>query len=240
MIPARDDPRLLRVASYNIRKCIGLDRRRAPERTLDVISSLHADVVALQEADRRLGRRPAAIPRRLIDAHAHLEAVDLAANEVSLGWHGNAILVREGINVTEVARLDLPFFEPRGAALAEIEWRGRPVRIVATHLGLMRRHRRRQLVDLAEQLGRRENMPTVILGDFNEWSPRQGLEALADYAVVAPGHTYHASRPVAALDRLALSRDIRLVHKGVQRLSGARRASDHLPIWADLDLGAGG
>ena len=49
----------LRLASYNIRKCIGLDRRRDPGRILRVINGLEADVVVLQEADRRMGPRRA-------------------------------------------------------------------------------------------------------------------------------------------------------------------------------------
>ncbi|MGB0968912.1 MAG: endonuclease/exonuclease/phosphatase family protein, partial [Halocynthiibacter sp.] len=52
----------LRIASYNIRKCIGLDRRRDPHRTAGVIQALRADIVLLQEADKRLGARPAALP----------------------------------------------------------------------------------------------------------------------------------------------------------------------------------
>lgn len=235
MIPPRDDPSLIRVVSYNVRKCIGLDRRRSPERTLDVISGLHADIVVLQEADKRLGRRPSAIPPRLIEAHADLEAVKLAANDVSLGWHGNAILVRSGTEVQTTDRLDLPFFEPRGAALAELEIRGQKLRIVGTHLGLMRRHRRRQLDELVSQIVKRPPMPTLILGDFNEWARTRGLEPLlARFELLTPGRTYHASRPVAALDRIAFSAECRIVDAGVQRMGPARRASDHLPIWADI------
>ncbi|MGE3746289.1 MAG: endonuclease/exonuclease/phosphatase family protein, partial [Sphingomonadaceae bacterium] len=59
----------LSVASYNIRKAIGLDRRRRPERILDVIAELDADIVALQEADRRFGARVSALPFPLIDDH---------------------------------------------------------------------------------------------------------------------------------------------------------------------------
>ena len=43
---------MIRVASYNMRKAIGTDRRRRPERTLEVLKELDADVIALQEADR--------------------------------------------------------------------------------------------------------------------------------------------------------------------------------------------
>jgi endonuclease/exonuclease/phosphatase family metal-dependent hydrolase len=47
----------IRVASYNIHKCRGLDRRTDPERIAKIIAELDADVVALQEIlDVRDGR----------------------------------------------------------------------------------------------------------------------------------------------------------------------------------------
>ena len=47
----------IRVASYNIHKCRGLDRRTDPERIAKIIADLDADVVALQEIlDVRDGR----------------------------------------------------------------------------------------------------------------------------------------------------------------------------------------
>ena len=63
----------LTFASYNIRKAIGLDRRRNPERILAVLREIDADVVALQEADRRLGRRASALPREMIEEHTGYE-----------------------------------------------------------------------------------------------------------------------------------------------------------------------
>ena len=52
----------MRIVSYNIRKAVGLDRRRDPERILAILREVDADIVVLQEADRRLGRRSAALP----------------------------------------------------------------------------------------------------------------------------------------------------------------------------------
>ena len=46
----------MRIVSYNIRKAVGLDRRRDPERILAILREVDADIVVLQEADRRLGR----------------------------------------------------------------------------------------------------------------------------------------------------------------------------------------
>ena len=107
----------IRLASYNIRKCVGLDRRRKPERIIDVINGLDADVVALQEADRRLGDRPAALPARLIEEHTDFRVVSRKPAGPSLGSHGNAVLVHKNVNVTNVFHLDLPGTEPRGAVV---------------------------------------------------------------------------------------------------------------------------
>src|SRR6476660_6044157 len=57
------------VASYNMRKAIGLDRKRNPHRVLDVLHEIDADIVALQEADKRFGGRGSAVPHELIDEH---------------------------------------------------------------------------------------------------------------------------------------------------------------------------
>ena len=89
---------MLRVASYNIRKCIGLDRRRDPGRVLGVIGALNADVVALQEVDRRIGARSATLDPGQILARTGLVPVPLGTNGPSMGWHGNALLVRNGVH----------------------------------------------------------------------------------------------------------------------------------------------
>ena len=229
--------RPLRVASYNICKCVGLDRLRRPGRTLDVIATLQADIVALQEVDRRLGNRPATLDRLEIARSTDLEPLEVAANDVSLGWHGNAILTRKGTQVIDFARLDLPGLEPRGAILAELVIAAGPVRIVAAHLGLTRKMRRAQLSTISEHIRNRAAMPTLVLGDFNEWSNDLGLEPLQpEFQVHAPGRSFHAARPVAALDRIAANDGFELVDAGVTQTRESRRASDHLPIWADFRI----
>ncbi|MBE0414569.1 endonuclease/exonuclease/phosphatase family protein [Yoonia sp.] len=218
----------LRVASYNIRKAVGLDRRRDPMRILKVLNGLDADVIALQEADLRMGARPSALCRNLIDAETDFTVVPIARNDVSLGWHGNAVLIRKGMTHGAISHIDLPGLEPRGAVRVDLP----AFSLVATHLGLMRRHRARQLRTIARAL---DGAPrAIVLGDFNEWSPHKGLEQLSDFAVHAPGHSFHAARPVAALDRIAVSGGIDLRDAGVVQTGLARHASDHLPIWADV------
>ena len=223
----------MRLVSYNIRKAIGLDRRRRPGRILDVINSLDADIVVLQEADKRLGPRPPALPPALIASQSDFTPAPLGQNGLSLGFHGNAILLRRGLGLTEARPIPLPGLEPRGAVCILTE---SGLRVVGVHLGLMRRHRRAQIAALLETLAR-DPRPTAILGDFNEWSPERGLESLRrHFRLHAPGRSYHAARPVAALDRIALSPEIALRGAGICQSPLARIASDHLPIWADIAL----
>jgi len=222
--------RPLRIASYNIRKARGLDGRRDPGRIIDVLNELDADVITLQEADRRLGDRPAALPKNLIAQATDFDLVPLAGNEVSLGWHGNAVLVRRGIGVSHHAQIALPGAEPRGAVAVTLDV---GLTIIGVHLGLLRNSRRKQLRTIAAHIGAPEK--TVVIGDMNEWAATRGFEALQDdFALHSPGRSFHAARPIAAFDRVALSRDLKLMDAGVDQGPLAKRASDHLPIWADV------
>ncbi len=218
----------LRVASYNIRKAKGLDRKRDPMRILNVLNGLEADVIALQEADLRLGARPSALCRNMIAVETDFEVAPVARNDVSLGWHGNAVLIRKGLDVGQVIHIDLPGLEPRGAVRVDLA----AFSLVATHLGLMRRHRARQLRTIAKAVAGAPRV--VVAGDFNEWSPHKGLEVLSDFDIHAPGHSFHAARPIAALDRIAVSGALEVLGAGVVQDGAARYASDHLPIWADI------
>ncbi len=230
--------RRVRLASYNVHKCLGTDGRRAPGRVLDVINSLDADVVALQEVDRRFGPRPAALPRRLIEKHSDFVAVADEGWGPSLGFHGNAILLRRGIEAKEVHGLTLPGLEARGALLVEANGAVGPFRAVAVHLGLRRRDRVLQIAAIRAALSARAEMPTVVLGDFNEWSTLKGLEGLGGYQVLAPGKSFHTLHPMGHLDRIALGHGLAVADAGVLDTGLARRASDHLPVWAEARLAA--
>lgn len=225
----------VKIVSYNIRKAVGLDRRRHPERILSILGGLDADVVVLQEADRRLGSRPTALPRFLIEQETDYRAVDLARTDVSLGWHGNAVLVRRGLKIDETAHFDLPGLEPRGAVMVGLGG----LHVVGAHLGLLRRWRLRQMRAILDHLGTKARH-AIVCGDFNEWSRDGGFEPWNDVLrVVSPGATFHAARPVAPLDRFAHGPGVQLRETGVLRQGAARIASDHLPVWCVADAAAG-
>lgn len=248
------------VASYNMRKAVGLDRRRDPGRVLEVLQEIDADVVALQEADKRVGGRGAAVPHQLIDTHGLYRPVAfgvrhkrmwekarkhtdrwLKIDTRNLGWHGNALLVKPHVGVIDCAAIDLPMLEPRGAVMAELLIGDQPLRVVGLHLDLSGLWRRRQMRAILEAIGKRpQKMPTVLMGDTNEWRSAAGClkELNGCYRVAPTGPSFHSRRPIAPLDRIIVDESLGIEAAGVHTSPSARRASDHLPIWARLALPA--
>lgn len=224
----------LRIASYNLQKCVGLDMRRRPDRSLGVIALTGADIVLLQEADKRIPPRPAALPADMARADGW-QVLPFGAPGGSLGWHGNAMLARDGITLTDTSHIELPGLEPRGAILAEIECAIGPVRLVGVHLGLVRRYRLMQVAGIMRHLRTLPEMATVMAGDFNEWGSPAALDATAQgvHFLSTPA-SFPAPRPVARLDRIAVSPDLTATAIGTIRTKPAHIASDHLPVWADI------
>lgn len=232
---------LICVASYNIRKSVGTDWRRRPQRVIAVLNEIAADIVALQEVDRRFGSRSTSLAPELIEAETDYQLIHFGARAESVGWHGNAILARRGIGVVASRRLVLPALEPRGAALADLAIGDCSLRVIGMHLGLLGAWRRRQARAVLDQLEALEHRhPTVLMGDLNEWSAQGGC--IAEFArhhhVAQTGPSFHSKRPVSALDRIMTSPDIQIAHAGVHTSEHARLASDHLPVWAQIELPA--
>lgn len=227
----------LTVASYNMRKAIGTDRRRRPERILEVLREVDADVIALQEADRRFGRRASALPPSILAEHGDWKPVDFGIRAQSIGWHGNAVLVRKSAQVIDCEAIHLPALEPRGAVMADIRIGGARLRVVGVHLDLSGLWRRRQAhAILAHLAASSEQLPTVLMGDLNEWSAGSGClrDFSRDLTCAPTGPSFHARRPVARLDRIMVSSAVTIRDSGTHMTPLARTASDHLPIWARI------
>lgn len=228
---------MIKVASYNMRKGIGTDRRRRPDRILEVLREIDADVICLQEADRRFGARAQVIGSDLLD-DSIWRPVPFGTREASMGWHGNAILVRRDAEIVDREPIHLPALEPRGAVMADIRLDGTMLRVVGMHLDLSGLWRRRQAHAIMSHVDvSTERLPTVMMGDLNEWSAATGAmrDFTRDYQVADTGPSFHARRPVARLDKIMVSPELRIVACGVHDSATARVASDHLPIWATLE-----
>ncbi|SEN19036.1 Metal-dependent hydrolase, endonuclease/exonuclease/phosphatase family [Sphingomonas gellani] len=228
---------MIKVASYNMRKGIGADRRRNPERILDVLAEIDADIIALQEADRRFGARAGVLPLRLLEDHSDWKPVGFRMRPDSMGWHGNAILIRKSASVVDCCPIHLPALEPRGAVMADVDAAGLAMRIVGMHLDLSGLWRRRQAAAvMAHVAARADTRPTVMMGDLNDWTAASGClrDFGRDYRFAETGPSFHARRPIGRLDRIMVSQDLRIVDCGVHASAAARKASDHLPVWATI------
>ena len=230
------------VATYNVHKCVGTDGRFDPERIVRVIAELDADVLALQEADRRTGLRQGLLDLERLARACGLDLVPVAVRPSSHGWHGNALFVRGG-TVGAVKRIALPQAEPRGAVMAEIAFPAGPVRVVAAHLGLLKRTRRQQTAALLQALERADPMPTLMMGDFNEWRPGRPDCPLAELEpffgpTLAHYPSFPSRRPIFALDRILGWPQGTIEGITVHDTPLARVASDHLPLRALVNLAA--
>jgi endonuclease/exonuclease/phosphatase family metal-dependent hydrolase len=232
--------REITVASYNIHKCVGTDGRFDPARIAHVIAELDADVVAIQEADQRFGRRRGLLDLQALEGMTGLTLVPTSEKPDGHGWHGNALLLKTGA-VQDMRRLALPGAEPRGALLVDLDLPTGPLRMVAAHLGLLRRSRRWQIHSILNAIQDGPSVPVLLMGDFNEWRPGNRSSLLALRPVFGPLSHEHFSFPsyfpVIALDRVIGSPGL-VTKLEVHNSPLARVASDHLPMKARIDIPA--
>ncbi|RIY03290.1 endonuclease [Aureimonas flava] len=229
---APDGLERLRVASWNLHGFIGEGRQPDPERSFRVVASLEADILALQEVDGRthLRRLPDAFERVRAVLGGHLVEAHLFGAPGR--EYGHVLWSRHPIEQAEVHALPGPGLEPRAAIEAVVATPLGRLRVVVAHFGLDPRARPRQAAFVAGLV--RPDMPTVALGDFNEWRRRGPVHAALSAAlpVHEPVPTWPVRRPFAGLDRLYASRGVALHAVAARR--DAAPASDHLPLVADL------
>ena len=228
------------IASYNVHKCVGVDKQFNPDRIAHVISEIGADIIAIQEADRRFGERAGLLDLARLERENSLIPVPLAPRlPKSHGWHGNVLLFREGV-VRNVHQLNLPGVEPRGALVVDLDLAAGPLRVIAAHLGLLKSSRNQQAEAILEAVEDAESRPTVLIGDLNEWrmgrrSSLHMLKPVFDHtAGVVP--SFPSRFPLLALDRVLGSPHNLVSSIEVHDTPLARVASDHLPIKAYINL----
>ncbi|MGD9953420.1 MAG: endonuclease/exonuclease/phosphatase family protein [Burkholderiales bacterium] len=225
----------VKVATWNVHGCVGADGRFDPERTLEVLRSLDADVIALQE----LRWRPDEALHLLERFARALGYAPLAGPTLMRpdGHYGNALLTRLPVEATRQEALSVPGREPRGALQAVLRAGNGPLGVVATHLGLAPGERRAQM-RRALELVNATAKPVVLMGDLNEWflwgRPLRWLRA--HFGRTAAPATFPARWPVVALDRIWVEPAGRLERIAVHRAPPAKAASDHLPLCATLAL----
>ncbi len=242
---------VLRVMTYNVHSCVGIDGKLSPHRIARVIARYGPDVVALQEVDvGRLRTRQADQAQMIgqclkMNYHYH-PAIRIAAEH-----YGDCILSRLPMRLVKAGVLPTvpgkDTLEPRGALWVAIDLDGTTIQVVNTHLGLSAREKLLQIRSLLGKDwlgGGLEHEPVVFCGDFNA-SPlssvwRLCVRTLRDVQVEvlnrSPRRTWFGHYPVARIDHIFVSSSVEVLRVDIGDDYLARLASDHRPLFAELRI----
>lgn len=239
----------LRVATYNAHGCIGLDGRVSPARIATVLEHADADLIALQEIDSNRRRSRGEDQLVEIAGRLGLEYCYCPAVSVDGAHYGHGILSRVPMTVMKRGRLPDAgrAAEPREALWVRLEWGGRPLNFIATHLGLGVAERRAQVAALlgSDWLGAvPEGEVAILAGDFNLTAGHVSYRRMAidwhDVQAHAPNHqaarTFPSFMPLRRIDHIFVSPSVSVEAVRVIRDDFTAVASDHLPLIADLLL----
>ena len=239
----------LRVATYNVHGCVGMDRQRSETRIAEVIAELSVDIVGLQELDLRRTRSAGVDQTGMIAEqlgwHSHFHPAMRRGDE----HYGNAVLSCYPLSFRRAAELPgtAPFFcrENRAAIGMDVETNLGTVHIINTHLGLGRGERLLQahLFTSAEwHAAIVRDAPLILLGDFNSLPGSLPHRALTRYLrdvrelvrATRPIGTFPTWFPALAVDHIFVNAALQPLSLTVHRSTVARIASDHFPLVAEL------
>ena len=227
----------MRIVSWNVHRCIGTDGHYRPDRVAEVLRSLSADVIALQEIDSSL-RAEGEIDQLSYLARAlGMHSVMGPTLTREYGAYGNALLTNFEILGYQEFDLSYRRFEPRGALSVRLRARGAELQVVNTHLGLKHWERSFQVDRLLREILEGIDGLTIVIGDFNEWFPLSpnNLRLHRRFHSRCPRvPTFPSAWPRFALDRIFFSKPVAGLAFEVPRTGAVRVASDHLPIAAEF------
>jgi endonuclease/exonuclease/phosphatase family metal-dependent hydrolase len=233
----------LRIATYNIHRCRGLDGRTRPDRIAAVLGAIDADVVALQEV---IGAGPR--------GSSHAEELGAA---LGMGWvmsparhlrghqFGNAVLSRFPITHHVEHDLSWKTCEPRRLQRVDVAVNGNAtLHVYNVHLGtaiLERRHQAQRLASIVSD--RHVGGPKLVLGDFNEWMRGLATTLLSERLnsidlrnFLRRRRTYPGLFPILHLDHIYYAGKVEIVGIDLPRTRLSLVASDHLPLVADVRI----
>jgi endonuclease/exonuclease/phosphatase family metal-dependent hydrolase len=246
-----------RLLTYNIHKAIGVDRKFAPERIVEVLGHHDADIVLLQEVDRGAPRSNhidlASYLARQLGYRYHAAGMNVFLRK---GKYGNATLSRFPIGRQRNIDLTVSWRKRRGAQHTRIriprdDARGGPVEldVFNVHLGLSAMERRQQMRTLMRTSDIRAlgaSNICIVAGDTNDWRnvlrrpffTRRGFDCATNRRLGSNSSikTFPSYAPAGGLDKIFYRGPIHLIRTHRSRLALARVASDHLPVMAEFEI----
>lgn len=249
--PRRDTAQTLRVMTYNVHSCIGMDGKLAPERIARVIARYAPDIVALQELDVGRARTEGMDQAHLIARHLEMDFHFHPALHLAEERYGDAILTHLPMRLVKAGALPglpgKPWLEPRGALWVAIDVQGTQIQLLNTHLGLLPRERLAQVEALLgpKWLAHPDcRGPAILCGDFNALPMsrvcrrlRNRLkDAQSDLARHRPRGTFFGRFPAIRIDHVFVDTGFEVTGIEVPDSELARVASDHLPLIVEVRL----
>jgi len=237
----------IRVATYNIHKSRGLDRRTSPERIAAVIIELDPDVIALQEVlDVQNGRPEFDQARQIRNKLADYGWCFGENRRLHGGAYGNMTLSRFPVQVCHNYDVTWRHRERRGCLRTDVVLgKGTVLHVFNVHLGtsfIERRHQARKLLSDDVLNGIERRGPRIVVGDFNEWTRGlasrlmgEAFEVVEPRAFLRHARTYPGVLPLFHLDHFYYDKQLSLKSFRLHRSRKALIASDHLPLVAEFE-----
>lgn len=241
----------MRLVTYNVHRCVGVDRRLDVDRIAGVIAELEPDIVCLQELDVGRARTGGVDQARTIADRLSMAVRFHPAMRVEAEEYGDAILTPHPENLIRVGALPsvrgVPGLEPRGALWVRVSIEGVDINVLTTHLGLVPREQRLQAAALVgkDWLGHPDcKGPTMLAGDFNATSITRPYQTLArnhadcqrQLGLRPTLKTFPSGFPAIRIDHVFVSPEIRVTGVRAPFSPLSRMASDHLPLVVDFEI----
>ena len=241
----------VRIMTYNVHSCVGIDGRHSPKRIARVIGRYQPDIVALQELDIGRKRTGEADQPHLIAKELEMLYHFHPAIEVAEERYGNAVLSRypvELVRAMKLPKLESRLkLEPRGAVWVSVKIGDIHLQIINAHLsfyGPECRHQAKALIGPEWLAHPRCTEPVILCGDFNSlpntnpWRTINGKlrdvqRSLDEHRPLA---TWFGRYPIGRIDHVFVSPGIKVCAIEVPNTKLDKLASDHLPLIVDLEV----
>lgn len=236
-----------RIATYNIHKCVGIDRKFSPERIAEVLQEIDADLVALQEVLCHPNSQKRDHQAEFIAEEMQMDFYLGENRKIKGGVYGNAVLSRLPVKHSQNFDISINKYEPRGCLLTEIALGGHEtLQFFNVHLGTSFFERRKQVHKLlaahvlehTKFTGKR-----IVAGDFNEWTRglttrlfKANFQAVDAKKHLGTTRTFPGFLPLLHLDQIYFDKKFRLADAFLHKSKTALIASDHLPIVAEFEF----
>jgi endonuclease/exonuclease/phosphatase family metal-dependent hydrolase len=238
----------IRVVTYNVHKCRGMDRKVSAARIAKVLREVDADVIALQEILRVTNDDPKHDQVGFLASELEMEHCAFGHNRpLQGGTYGNATLSRFPIENWTNYDVSHAKRERRGCLRTDIRiGKGQLLHVMNLHLGtgfMERRAQARMLLSPELLLNGDFKHPRIVVGDFNEWTRGLATRLLSENFVSADSkgrrvkRSYPGVLPLLRLDHVYYDGKLKLEKFAIHRSTAALMASDHLPLVAEFRVG---